>query len=265
MRNLVGETTGHADAYIEDELNEARIPHFRDKVSVGEVKASRKGTARGAKKPPFDKFEYKFERSWYYWVVKGPVPIELAWELYNDPRGRYDVRVVGHCNCPEPECYTEVVDGIDCVTMYHIDSQDGLNLFAEKVLGTRPPFPTEGEQKAALEVARANTTGTVIYEDGVTEEEYLAAAQEISRIRTGLSDLRHRLEDIAKGPDKGMGPHSIALSSAHGLSLVIMSLYDLEDESHTRSFPNCAKRIKKLWADVYTNPTNYVLREKRDG
>jgi hypothetical protein len=257
MRNLAGATTAHADAYIEDELAEACIASKRISPSQGEVKAALVGES-GA---------FTFHRAWYYWVVTGPVPVELAWKLYNDPRGRHDVRVAGHCGCPEPvEPWIRKREAGDVVDEYHIDSQDGLNLFAELVLGTRPLPPTDEEKEAGVEVARQNTTGgRIIYEDDLGEADYLEAAQEIHDIRDELSTLRHRLDAIAKGADAGMGPHSHALSASHGLSLIIYGLYELEDGSNERSFPARAERTKKLWEDIYKNPTNYVLREKRDG
>lgn len=46
---------------------------------------------------------FNFERAWYYWVVKGFVPLKVALELYKDPVGRTDVRVAGHCGCPPPD------------------------------------------------------------------------------------------------------------------------------------------------------------------
>lgn len=255
MRNLAGSTTAHVDAYAEDELKEAGIHIFRGKPSRGEVPASVIG----------EQGRFRFERAWYYWVAHGPVSIELARKMYDDPRGRYDVRVAGHCGCPEPvKPWTEIVEGDECVTEYHIDSQDGLNLFAEIVLGTRPRPPTQDEQKAARNIARANRSGEIIYEDDLIEEDYLVAAHEVSAIRGELSQLRRRLEDMGKGPDKGMGPHSHALSASHGLSLIIYGLYELEDANNHRSFPARAERTKKRWQDLYANPTKYVLREKRD-
>jgi len=44
-----------------------------------------------------------FERAWYYWMVAGKVPLEVAKQLYENEIGRKDVRVVGHCGCPPPE------------------------------------------------------------------------------------------------------------------------------------------------------------------
>lgn len=257
MKNLAGASTLHADAHIEDELKEACIPIFKGDPAKGEVTASLVG----------EHGRFRFERVWSYWVVNGPVSVELAWELYNDPRGRYDVRVAGHCGCPEPvDPWTTVVDGIDSVTEYHIDSQDGLNLFAEKVLGTRPLPPTKEEKEGALEIARANNSGTVIYEDGLTEEDMLAAEREVHEIRRGLTDLRHRLNRLSEGADRGTIPtDSVAHTVACSLTTAVVTLYELENPSDDRSFAARAKRIKGLWQDLYANPTRYVLREKRDG
>jgi len=44
-----------------------------------------------------------FTRAWYYWVVKGNVPIEVARELYADVVGKTDIRVNGNCVCPSPD------------------------------------------------------------------------------------------------------------------------------------------------------------------
>lgn len=46
---------------------------------------------------------YEFRRLWYYWAVRGRVPIEAARRLYADPAGRHDVRAAGHCACPPPD------------------------------------------------------------------------------------------------------------------------------------------------------------------
>lgn len=257
MRNLAGSTTAHTDAYIEDELAEANIPAFRSKASKGEVPAS----LRGEHGP------YRFERVWYYWVVHGPVPVELAWEMYEDPRGRYDVRIAGHCGCPEPvDPWIRKRKAGDVVDEYHIDSQDGLNLFAEKVLGTRPLPPTEEEKEAALKIARANRAGTVIYEDGLTEADMLAAQKEVQDIRRGISDLRSRLNDLSRGADRGTVPtDSIAHTVACSLTTAVAALYELENPSAARSFAARAKWLKDQRLDLYKNPTKYVLKEKRDG
>lgn len=38
-----------------------------------------------------------------YWIARGPMPLEVARELYAQPIGRDAVRVAGHCCCPPPE------------------------------------------------------------------------------------------------------------------------------------------------------------------
>lgn len=221
MRNLAGETTLHADAHIEDELKEACIPIFKGDSAEGEVMASLAGKHG----------KFRFKRAWSYWVVNGPVSVELAWELYNDPRGRYDVRVAGHCGCPEPTVpWTTVVDGIDSVTEYHIDSQDGLNLFAEKVLGTRSLPPTKEEKKVALEIARANNIGMIIYEDDLTEEDIIAAQQEVHEICCAITDLHHRLDRLRQGVERTLVPHdSLTHTVAGSLTTAIVTLYSLEN------------------------------------
>ena len=70
-----------------------------------------------------------FRRAWYYWMVKCRVPLKVANKLYEDPIGKIDIRVVGHCGCPAPKKWVENIDGKKCITSYHIDSQEGLNLF----------------------------------------------------------------------------------------------------------------------------------------
>lgn len=51
---------------------------------------------------PHDTGPFTFRRGHsYYWIVTGPVPIEVAWELYRDPCAD-QIRVDGHCGCPEP-------------------------------------------------------------------------------------------------------------------------------------------------------------------
>lgn len=80
--------------------------------------------------------EFAFARQWYYYTATGYVPMDVAIELYEHPIGRKDVRVQGHCGCPDPREYAPVqkgplVAGKRCVDCYHIDSQEGLNLFVE--------------------------------------------------------------------------------------------------------------------------------------
>lgn len=91
MKNLAGDP--HCDEEIRRELKRARIELVEGERSKHEVAASVTGKLG----------EFVFKRAWYYWVVQGPVPLEVARELYADPVGNTDVRVAGHCGCPPPE------------------------------------------------------------------------------------------------------------------------------------------------------------------
>ena len=71
--------------------------------------------------------QFEFTRCWYYWVVRGPVPLEVANDMYRHPRGARDIRVAGHCGCPPPDKWARD----EHVWSYHIDSQSGLNHFCD--------------------------------------------------------------------------------------------------------------------------------------
>lgn len=71
---------------------------------------------------------WSFKRAWYYWVAEGPgIPLEEAEELHKN--FGQEVRVAGHCGCPSPR---EWYKGF-CPTLYHIDSQKGLNALAKVI------------------------------------------------------------------------------------------------------------------------------------
>ncbi len=76
---------------------------------------------------------FTFTRAWYYWVVNGYVPLDIAVEMYENPNGRKDIRANGHCGCPPPseQLVRHKVCGMDVVGSYHIDTQEGLNYFVE--------------------------------------------------------------------------------------------------------------------------------------
>jgi hypothetical protein len=167
MRNLAG--VEDADRFIRRELDEAtveRVVH-PERISNSEVPTMITG-----KLGPF-----KFKRLWYYWSVRGPVPLAVAEELYADPEGRKSVRVAGHCGCPPPAEWATYVDAdgnrvvedpdgsqeraanaffdrhpalraasaerfvrdrskaqlTATVESYHIDTQEGLNLFVDTI------------------------------------------------------------------------------------------------------------------------------------
>lgn len=155
MENLAGNTT--CDMFIERELRDAGIKLVRGERQKGEVPATITG-ALGA---------FKFTRAWYYWIVEGKMPLEVAKELYEDLIGKTDVRVAGHCGCPPPENpWIEWEDneerrifplsrkpkgfsekgagykvffkdpskvGKGFILSYHIDTEEGLKLFAQAI------------------------------------------------------------------------------------------------------------------------------------
>lgn len=91
LKNLAG--VKDADRVIETELKRARIPAVKVDLSNGEVPYTLEGKLG----------EFRFQRVWTYWVVHGPMPLPVALELYEDPVGKDDIRVAGHCGCPPPE------------------------------------------------------------------------------------------------------------------------------------------------------------------
>lgn len=93
MINLAGRKD--CDGIIKSELQRCGITVIEGPRSAGEVATIFTGGLG----------EYKFERAWYYWVVAGKVPLEVADKLYADPVGRTDIRVGGHCGCPAPREY----------------------------------------------------------------------------------------------------------------------------------------------------------------
>lgn len=95
MQNLAGHP--NATALCAQELTRAGIPT----VPVPPAKA---GAAREVGSQVAGRLgSFTFERAWYYWVVSGPMPLEVARRLYEDPVGREAVRVAGHCGCPPPD------------------------------------------------------------------------------------------------------------------------------------------------------------------
>lgn len=155
MKNLAGDP--RCDADIKRELLDAGIQLVEKDRTKEEVPSTISGEL-GA---------FKFIRAWYYWIVEGKMPLEVARELYRDPVGKADVRVVGHCGCPSPdEPWIEWYDsegrrifplskkhkdfseeeagyrvffedpssvGKGYIPFYHIDSAEGLKLFADAI------------------------------------------------------------------------------------------------------------------------------------
>ena len=140
FRNMAGVTD--CDRWIEKELQEAKIP-IRSGFENWSLKAGTKTSNGMILIKDFDDYihkyrsksevpyhiigilgNYTFKRAWYYWVVRGEVSKKIAKKLYKEPIGKRDVRVGGHCGCPPPK---------GSVNSYHIDSQEGLNLFVQMV------------------------------------------------------------------------------------------------------------------------------------
>ena len=91
MKNLAG--VPMCDVYIRAELEAAGIPIVEVPLDNTEVPYRLIGQLGN----------FEFRRAWYYWIVSGRVPLEIAKELYANPIGKKDVRVTGHCGCPPPE------------------------------------------------------------------------------------------------------------------------------------------------------------------
>lgn len=93
MDNLAGYKD--CDRVIRIELIRCGIEIVEGERSTHEVAASITGKL-GA---------FTFRRAWYYWIVCGPMPLDVALKLWADPVGKRDIRCGGHCGCPSPEEY----------------------------------------------------------------------------------------------------------------------------------------------------------------
>ena len=126
MQNLAGVAT--CDEIIRTELTTADITVVDGAFAQGEVPYSLTGVLES-------KYGIiTFERAWTYWIISGRVPIHVAKALYNNEVGKKDIRVEGHCGCPHPSEWAEYDEDLGhVITSYHIDSQDGLNLFVQTI------------------------------------------------------------------------------------------------------------------------------------
>lgn len=115
MINLAGRKD--CDTFIRQELEGAGVPIVTVHTVHSEVPYALIGRMG----------RFEFHRAWYYWMVSGNVPMDAANEMYADPVGVTDVRVVGHCGCPPPKEW----EYQGHISHYHIDSQEGLNLFVQ--------------------------------------------------------------------------------------------------------------------------------------
>jgi len=94
-RAPTAEKIAATDAIVEEELFVAGIEIVKNETLVPNSEVPTHITGRLG--------EITFTRAWYYWVVKGNVPLAAAQRMYEQqPYGRRDVRVAGHCGCPPP-------------------------------------------------------------------------------------------------------------------------------------------------------------------
>lgn len=91
MQNIAGHP--ESTEICTRELTRCRIEVVPESEPIGEPKALVSGRLGS----------FTFTRAWYYWCVKGNVPLAVAEELYADPVGVTDIRVAGHCGCPPPK------------------------------------------------------------------------------------------------------------------------------------------------------------------
>lgn len=90
MKNLAGHQ--ECDEDVERELVRCRIDIIRDQPREWEVPSSLRGKLGS----------FTFFRASCYWIVRGPLPLAVAKELYGDPVGCTDIRINGDCGCPAP-------------------------------------------------------------------------------------------------------------------------------------------------------------------
>jgi hypothetical protein len=187
MQNLAGNTD--CDKYITAELDTAHIEYER----LPEATTQEVPSAIVGRLGPFT-----LTRAWYYWVVKGPMPLTVARVMYEHPIGRRDVRAGGDTTrSPDQWAAHYDADGVllesdpdgskavqtsalcermpdlrplvtwrsvpdaaavaasSFVESYHIDSAEGLRLFADTVrlAWLAPPHPAQMAYKMAVQDA----------------------------------------------------------------------------------------------------------------
>ena len=104
----------YCDIGIKSELHRAKINIHKVNKHKGDVPYSIIGKLNG----------FEFRREWCYWKVVGTMPLKYAKILYKDPIGSTDIRADGNSNYSMPK---------KDVKYYHIDTGEGLRLFADIV------------------------------------------------------------------------------------------------------------------------------------
>ena len=94
MQNVAGKTPIEADSQLSMELEGAGISVVRAPIPHPHPEVHTHVTGLLG--------EIVFRRAWYYWCVDCWIPYAVALEMWNDPLGKKDVRVGGHCGCPSP-------------------------------------------------------------------------------------------------------------------------------------------------------------------
>lgn len=158
--NLAG--VSGADRIVEAELAAASVQTLELPTNLeGEVRTQFIGLGLRRAEVAFI-----FTRAWHYWAVRGNVPLDVANELYNNfgRIGREEVRAGGDAGCRPPETWVRYIgptgkqlvqiqpleeinnlirqnskailvkdptQGVAVVQLYHIDSPEGLRMFAE--------------------------------------------------------------------------------------------------------------------------------------
>jgi hypothetical protein len=137
MINLAGRVD--CDQYIKKELERSRIEIVTVDRLRGEVPSSLTGKLG----------ELSFKRAWRYWVVNGPVPIDVAYVLYEDPVGRTDIRAGGDCTCRHPDTCAEWYD-TEGKLIYH-DPEGKLRAQVENHVASDQGFIREAAEKILSE------------------------------------------------------------------------------------------------------------------
>lgn len=143
-----GDVRDEIDEWRQAETDKLRILHEVDKACQAELDQA------GIPSQGFDCFRFasnsryyevptmyrgflahwSFQRAWYYWVAEGPgIPPTIA-EEFHKSWGTH-CRVEGDCGCPTP---LEENEGF-AIGEYHIDTQEGLNAFAELLRSIHRP------------------------------------------------------------------------------------------------------------------------------
>lgn len=136
-----------ADKKVKEELTAAGIPVLSLMNSAdGEVKTYYIGLLNG----------FIFQRAWKYWVVKGNMPLDVAEYIYYNHK-ELEIRAAGDAGNPNPRdfavdpiykkyCREQYKNGKNpdktkkeyqynprYIQMYHIDTEEGLKVFADTV------------------------------------------------------------------------------------------------------------------------------------